>query len=329
MTRLAIGLVAIVLLLSAGPPAARAEKPNNVIPGILRVTDDAGLFSNEGIGNAMKAFGQTLFPARTHVTVVTVAAIPADLQPAFAEVKENPPARAEFFDEWARKLAKDNRDTGVFVLMYDDGERYLTRAIADRQTTDRRGFGPAEERKLVALLNEGSKAALGKPAEDARPLRDAALLKATEYAADRLVLVKVQAPAQDRDEEASDAQAASPIMGWVCMGLCVLLGIWLVMGLIRAFSGGGGGYGGGGGGYGGGGFFPSLMGGLFGAAAGMYMYDQFFGGGASDVSAGDAGGFDGGDTGDAGAGDWDGGSAGGDYGGGDWGGGGDFGGGDW
>ena len=324
MNRLAAVLVAATLLGGSLPAAHAAKAP---LFGRTDVRDDAGLFTPDGIRAAEDAFGEVIFPVMTHLTVVTVDAIPDDLKAGYEKVKKNDQARAEFFNEWARELAKKGGDTGVFVLMYDDGERYITRAIADRQTTERRGFGPTEERKLVGLLNEGSKAALGKPADDARPLRDAALLKATEFVAGGLR--EMAKSGHVEDPVAAPESAGSSIMGWVCMGLMVVLGIWLVMGLIRAFSGGGGGYGGGGGGYGGGGFFPSLMGGLFGAAAGMYMYDQFFGDSGSDVSAGDAGGFDGGDTGDAGAGDWDGGSAGGDFGGGDWGGGGDFGGGDW
>lgn len=102
---------------------------------------------------------------------------------------------------------------------------------------------------------------------------------------------------------------------------------------------GGPGYGGGGGG-GGGGFMSSLMGGIGGAVAGNWLYDQFrgrdqgssgYGGGGdgTDAGASDPGGYTGG-GGDFG-GDAGGGGGGGDWGGGggDWGGGGggDFGGG--
>lgn len=127
--------------------------------------------------------------------------------------------------------------------------------------------------------------------------------------------------------------------------------------------GGGPGYYGGGGGYGqrgGGGFFSGLLGGLGGAVAGNWLYDQFsgrhggstsagMGYGPNDASAGlpdqrddaiigadDDGGrgasWDDGNAGDTGGGDWGGGDAGGDWGGGggDWGGGdGGGGGGDW
>jgi uncharacterized protein len=155
---------------------------------------------------------------------------------------------------------------------------------------------------------------------------------------------------------------------WLVPLVVVGLGAWLVIGLIRAvFRGGGspggmapgmgGGYGYGG--SGGGGFLSSLMGGLFGAAAGMWMYDRFFGHDASasswtdpgrdntsdgfqgqdtsfsgsggdfgDNSGNDSGNSSGGDFGGGSSGDsggWgDSGGGGGDFGGGDSGGGGDF-----
>ncbi|MFQ3650773.1 MAG: hypothetical protein SNJ75_10600, partial [Gemmataceae bacterium] len=113
---------------------------------------------------------------------------------------------------------------------------------------------------------------------------------------------------------------------WLCIGLMVLMGLWLVVGLIRAFSGVGGQAGAAQPG-GGGGFLSSLLGGLVGAAAGMYLYNSFFGSGTSSVfgssPTGDPNaGADNSPQADGGGGDW-----GGDAGGGDWGG--DAGGGDW
>jgi hypothetical protein len=111
------------------------------------------------------------------------------------------------------------------------------------------------------------------------------------------------------------------LMGWVCL----IVGVWIVFGLIRGmFRGrggyggggyapgpGGGGYGGGpvgpgyggygggyyGGGYGGGGggWGSSILGGLFGAAAGNWIYDRFARGGGSAYGAPhDTGGYTGG-----------------------------------
>jgi uncharacterized membrane protein YgcG len=99
---------------------------------------------------------------------------------------------------------------------------------------------------------------------------------------------------------------------WICVGIAALLALWLIVGIFRAvFSpnpgygggpgyragpgrggpgygggapgmggpgyGGGAGYSGGGAGYGGGGggFVSSLMGGMFGAAAGSWIYNRF------------------------------------------------------
>jgi hypothetical protein len=64
-------------------------------------------------------------------------------------------------------------------------------------------------------------------------------------------------------------------MKYVIIGLVVLLVLWLLIAIIRAMSGAGRPSDGKGGG---GGFFPSLLGGLFGASAGMWLYDNFFSG---------------------------------------------------
>ncbi|MDB5318664.1 MAG: hypothetical protein JWN40_295 [Phycisphaerales bacterium] len=93
----------------------------------------------------------------------------------------------------------------------------------------------------------------------------------------------------------------SGIWGWVCLAA----GVWIIFSIVRSISArsrggygggggpgygaggpgyGGGGYGGGygGGGYGGGGGWgSSILGGLFGAAAGSWLYDRFAHGGGS------------------------------------------------
>jgi hypothetical protein len=73
------------------------------------------------------------------------------------------------------------------------------------------------------------------------------------------------------------------VLGWLCFGLVLLLVCWVVFGIIRAiggvryqtgpdagpaprygFSSGGGG------------FLPALLGGMFGATTGKWIYDQLF-----------------------------------------------------
>ena len=110
------------------------------------------------------------------------------------------------------------------------------------------------------------------------------------------------APVSDLKKQGEKVVKENPILAWVCTGLFVLVVLWVVIGIFRALFGRrpspgpmggpgmgggygqGGGYGGGGGGYGGGGgggpgFFGTMMAGMFGAAAGSWLYDKFSHGG--------------------------------------------------
>ncbi|MFO0796226.1 MAG: hypothetical protein U0804_02050 [Gemmataceae bacterium] len=325
--------LALLAALTLGVPAARADKaPPAAQPGQLDVFDEAKLFSQEGIDRAKEAFRKTEFHYGLAVTVDTVTAPPAGKR-AEAEAAHRDEAKWRgFLTAWARDTAKADRAKGVYVLVTLQPVGGIA-VLADAQTT-RRGFSADDDRTVREIFAAAFKEAKGEPDEAKKQaVRSAALLKAVEYIAADLKDTRVaDASGEERKEHgpAHPNAPPSPVMGYVCLGLCVLAGAWLMIALVRAFTGGGGGGGGGMGG-GGGGFFPSLLGGLFGAAAGMWMYSHFFGGGGgglfgggSDAHAGDAG--DSMDVGgDTGAGDWGGGSA--DAGGFD-GGGGDFGGGD-
>jgi uncharacterized protein len=100
-------------------------------------------------------------------------------------------------------------------------------------------------------------------------------------------------PAARPVDEHPPAQASeTPWLRWVFIGLAVLVGIWVLRALMHGLAGAGGGgagrgYGGGGmggyggGGGGGGGFLSGMLGGMFGAAAGNWLYDSFGRGGHS------------------------------------------------
>ncbi|CAN5415836.1 hypothetical protein BH11PLA2_BH11PLA2_27370 [soil metagenome] len=327
--------------------------------GVMKVEDDASVFSAAGISKARGEFEAVPFKAPTHLYVYTVNKIPSDKQKDFDAVKGNSTTRTKFFQDWAKELAKSkDRKGDVFVLLYMTEKAYLPVVIADEDADVRGHFNDAEDTAVAGMFNEAMKTVHDEKLSGAaaHEKMDAALVKGTE----RVISVLKDRPApvtggkHNVNAAHSNTEKGSGIMGYVCIGLCVLLGAWLVIGLIRAFTGGGGGGGMGGGGYGGGGgggFMSSMLGGMFGAAAGMYLYDQFSGhnshnndygnsGSGNDYnSGGDAntgdGNYDGGSAGAGdGGGDW-GDSGGGDVGGGgDWGGGGDvgggdFGGGDW
>ncbi|HYH67287.1 MAG TPA: hypothetical protein VD866_21500 [Urbifossiella sp.] len=314
--------LALLVALAVGAPAARADKaPPRPQPGQLDVFDAAKLFSTDGIDKAKEAFRAAEFHNGLAVTVDTVTAPPAGKLRAEAEAAHRDEAKwRAFMTQWARDSGQADKAKGLYVLVTLQPVGGIA-VLADAQTT-RRGFTEADDRKVREIFGAAFKEANKEPDEAKKQaIRSAALVKAVEYIAADLKDTRVADVAGGAKHEPgpaeTDAPARSPVMGYLCLGLAALAGVWLVIAVVRMFSGGGGG---------GGGFMPGLLGGLFGAAAGMWMYSHFFGGGGgmfggSDAHAGDAGGGDvGGDT---GAGDWGGGSA--DAGGFD-GGGGDFGG---
>lgn len=335
-------------------------------PGTLTVDDKAKAFTPDGVAKAKSLMESAEFQSPAHLVVVTSgdkdvpAAFKADL--AAAKDKKDAKAGRKVVADWAADEALRQPHKGVFALVYAEGEAVLVTVKSDG-TTDRRGFGEADDAKLRDLLVKEFKAGR----------KDQGLYEATAFVVDRLKNTTVpekSAPAAGGGvAKAKAANGGFSVGSLICFGLLAALGIWLVFGLIRAFTqprgggygpgggGPGGGYGPGGyGGGGGGGFMSGMMGGLFGAVAGNYLYNSFAGGsslgatgtdggyggeggGLADAAAGDgdyaggteaSGGDFGGDAGgfdDAGGGDFGGG--GGDFGGGDAGGGDFGGGGDW
>jgi len=322
-------------LLAVPTPALAAS---DLKDGTLHIYDQGKLFTDSGTDKAKSTFGNVKFDHGLTLTIDTYQFIPDDKKSGYKE--EN---KAKFFKDWAVALATGDKERGIYVLVCRSPG--YVEVIADK-TTRERGFSNENEQKVRDLLltsfKEAAKVAKdGKSDEEQSKIRDVGLQAAVDYVIKDLKDTKV--PTNSSSTQAVKKQGSS-IMGWVCIGLVVLLAIWLVVGVIRALSGGGGGGGGYGGGGGGGGFMTGLLGGLFGAMAGMWLYNNVFGGHSygSDAYASD-GYSSGGDTGsspgdgdfsgDAGAGggfdDGAGGDTGGggDFGGGDYGGGGDFGGG--
>ncbi len=284
------------------------------------------------------------------------------------------------YKQWSRKRAKDYRVEGIYILITLKPEPHA--AVLAGEATLKSGVFKESNRAEAEHILLGE---LGRN-------RDKALLDTLQYVrnafrANTAAKAGTAAPpvvAQARPGVQHEQPPGQTRPGWgaagigiggiICIALAAIAVIWVVIGLIRSLfaprypaGAPGGGYGGGGyapgyGGYGGGGggFFSSLVGGMFGAAAGMWMYNNFFGGhsyggggyptgtGAPGASGGGyanaanpeqpndvASGYSGGEGGNWGDGDKEG--AGADKGGGDWGDkegagadkGGDTGGGDW
>jgi hypothetical protein len=373
MKLLSKGRASLAALVAGGvlalfAPAARAAD----IAGTAHITDGAGLFSSDAKRQAENKMSSAKFDRGLHFSVDTHKVAPPEWKSRYDAAGD----KTQVVKDWAKSIAKGDREKGPFVFITQAPKGH-TVALIDSESVNR-GFGKSDEDELIRIFDTAMRDAARKPADEATRIRDAALLRATDYVVNdmkgtKVTVTKDGTPLKHTNTATEAKKTGMGIGGWICLGLVVLLAIWLVVGIIRALTspayggGGGGGYGGGGGGFGGGGggFGTALLGGMFGAMAGMYLYNsmmgthyppQAFGGeasaadassggdtGAGDYDGGSSGATDGADYGGDGGGDYGGGGGdygggggdygggGGDYGGGggDYGGGGDFGGGDY
>jgi TPM domain len=327
-----------------------------------KVDDQGKFFKQESIDKANAAIAKLKSEHHKDLIVATIDSVPG-------LTSGSPTEDANFaMDKLAAsKFDRENVD-GVLILISKHPSKYRVRV---GKVTVKKVFTAADEEKLEKVLKESLKAGD----------LDGALLNSVNYVCERIAINDPRPATTETNKAAAPpaGQAHNPQdVNWVLWIVVIIVGLlvfWIIIGIIRAITTprmgpgygggpGGGGYGGGGyggGGGGGGGFFSSLLGGMFGAAAGMWMYNSFFGGqshssfgagptntggpvgGGGDYSqpqgtdvgqgsvggGGDWGDDSGGKDGGGGGGDWGGGDkdAGGGGGGGDWGGGGDAGGG--
>ncbi|MFO0926602.1 MAG: TPM domain-containing protein [Gemmataceae bacterium] len=340
-------LTGVVALTTAGPALAALD--------VFTVKDDAGLFSKEAIAKANAKIEQIKKRYQKDLLIETFGQAPEHIEKA---AKEERPA---LFRKLAETRYANQGVHGVYVLISKEPRRVQ---VESGSKVRQKEFPDSE----VTALSKTLTSQLGK-----NP--DQALLSSVDEVARVFERTVGNTAAQGGPVTTKSLRpsgglpvgaAGGGLWGWVCVGLVVLLVLWVVIGMIRGFTNRGAyqagpaahyGPGGPAMGYGapaagGGGFLSSMLGGMLGAGAGMWAYDTFFrGGGGPSITPPSYGGTTGGgmtgDTGVGGAsagGDWgtdasapagsdD--AAGGDWGatddggGGDWGGGDDAGGGDW
>lgn len=335
--RYGITTLAIVGLISSNAATALASKAPAHEPAQLMIEDNAQMLSSSAKDKAKSIIAESRGDPNRQVHIETYDALTP------AERTELEKDKAGFWKKWEESKRLGER--GVVILINRSPGHVSVKAA---KLYHERGFTEDKEQKIKNTLLEAFQKAHqaktdGKSEAEQTAIRDAALISTAEYLKAELPTNISNAPqTKEGQKAAGNGGGGSNIMSYICIGLAIMLGVWLIFGLIRAFTGGGGGGGGPGyGGGGGGGFGSSLLGGLFGAMAGMWLYNNLFGGHTSSAFGGDGltdggGDYGGGEA--AGGGDFsDGGGASGDFGdsgggGGDWGGGGgDFGGGggDW
>src|SRR6266478_2114066 len=234
------------------------------------VQDDGQFFSekarekaNEEIAVIKKKFDKDLL-------IETFAKAPENISKI--DLK-NSKEKEEFFRKWALDRARNADIRGVYVLICKDPP-YVKTIEGDNERASG-AFTAENGRELGKILVDKLKA----------KKNDEALSEAVAYFhkafQDHTAKTTERAsPASHSPVASSGAAGAARStnwMGYICLAVVAILVIWMVVGLIRAFSGAGGGMAGGpmGGGYGygggGGGFMSGLMGGLFGAMAGNWI----------------------------------------------------------
>lgn len=287
--------------------------------GPLSVQDDGGFFSDKAKADAVRIITDTAATLKKDVAVETFKEVPADVKQGVN--LNDKAAAARMVDDWAHKQFQQKRVNGVYILLVKE-PAYLRVEVGN--DTLKQAFTPQDRDALKNLMVAKLKA----------KQYDAALADGVNFIA---ATIKSHQPSRAQGaapvRSTQSAPAASSGFGWVLPVILIVVVGWVVMGIVRALFGGRGAAGTAGapGGGGGGGFFQSMLGGMFGAAAGMWLFDQFGGhnssayGAQNDMRDGGDSGFSGQDTDSSGSGGFFGDDSSG--GGGDGGGGGDFGGG--
>lgn len=319
-----------VVLLVLGPSLALAATTG--------VRDDAGFFSAPARAQAERTIAGLERSTGKDLLIESLPQVPPEaMKGAGANDKA---ALNRMFEQWSIGKAREHRVNGVYVL--------LTREPAHLQVvvgndTQRNAFTTADRDRLVDTMLRQMRA----------KKYDEALLDGVNFVDQTIrshLAVRSPGTVRPTPSPVPAAPQEAPVhrpgipLGRILFLLAILVfGMFVLGRLLRGLTGGSAPMPGGFPGGGGGGFFRSLLGGVFGAAAGMWLYDQFtgrgtawgsdqptdnnFGSGSGPATGQDtdytsSGGSFGDSSGDSGFGGFGGDSGGGGFGGGDSGGGG-------
>ena len=328
------------------------------------IVDGGGFFTADTLASVNKSIIELEQKSGHTVRFETFAAVPADKVETVSKMDAK--QRETYFSSWVHDRAEATQSRGIVVLMCRQPS-HLNVWVG--KPIQQAGFGAAQAKTVKEAMltsfrakeyDKGLTSAVSLLTTTFSGLKAPASKSATQTPRDPKHAGQ-PTPAAVRHVPAASVPAhpaplhANPASAWpgiITVLMLVVGGIFAVSMIGRMFGGGGhsqGGYGAPGGGYGGGGggggFMNGLAGGIFGAVAGNWLYNQFSDHSASagehhshgssldsnDSSSG--GGFDSGtgssDTGfsggtDFGGGDFGSGDSGGGGGGSDFDGGGDF-----
>ena len=228
------------------------------------IQDEGAFFSDVAKANATATIQDISSRLHKDILVRTYAEVPQAVR-ANLDVRTKSGSN-QAFAEWAEEIARSQKVNGVLILLVKQPSRLQ---VVVGTETARQAFTLTDRETLVRTM-------LGK-------LRaknyDDALIEGVNFIGTTMTSHRsgTAAPPSPLPEVAQPSGISwLPTIGIV---LLIVLGFNLIRGLFRSGTGGGGAplgqpYGGG---PGGGGFFQNVLGSMFGAAAGLWMYDHFFG----------------------------------------------------
>jgi hypothetical protein len=257
-------LLAWSLALAAGPSIVRA--------GTAGIHDNAGFFSESARTDAAWNIGEVQKTLKKDICVETFKEIPADLRQG-ANLQDKA-ALDRVCEQWAVRRAREQAVNGVYVLLVKD-PAHLQAVVGN--DTQRQAFTLADRDVLVKTMLTRLRA------KD----YDAALREGVSFAASTMKNHATRGMRPTSAPGSAPAYQGAPrgesSGGWLLPLVIIGVLVWVARAIFRSLSRGGAAAGAAGApgmspaAGGGGGFFRNMLGGMFGAAAGMWMYDQFFG----------------------------------------------------
>src|SRR5262245_108187 len=247
---------------------------------VAEVRDDAGFFSANAISKANDIIKDIHRDFKKDLLIETFKTVP---EGKLDEVKKmDKTDRNKFFANWARERAKSAEVNGVYIQICKD-PGHLEVEVGN--VTSQKAFTMANRDELASrMLRKFREAADAKEEDAKKKIHDQALIDGAQFVYSTMKanlgtkgVGPVASPEREPVTSAPRLKVPAAQSGWtsgiggiLCMLLIVGLIAWVIIGLIRAFTGGGGGggYGGGGFGGGGGGVLRSPLGGLFGGLVG-------------------------------------------------------------
>ena len=250
--------------------------------GAAEIRDHAGLFSAEAVRKAQAELERSERASRIPVVIETVPAIPGLEGSASAAEKRHA------IETLAEKKAKDIGYEGVYLLISKHDQVFSEPLVKERYASRL----PRERRRAVRTrCSASSRTAISTPGSSRRPEYRGGALRGPVPAA---LASGPRRPGAAAGRPGKFGLGTLLVIGLGIFGVLLLLRVLGGLfnrgggypaqmgmgGMPRPGMGPGPGYGGPGYGYGaprGGGFFSGMLGGLGGALAGNWLYDQFSG----------------------------------------------------